>query len=108
MFDRARLVHDPYRLQGPQLDVEDFKQIDMERMSQEDKIPVLRLYKGDQALAVGFASSLTYFNVYTFTADGRYVAAAAGEVIHLFRVPDMQQVASLSGHDGSVTALAVV
>ena len=46
--------------------------------------------------------------MYTFTADGRYVAAAdfLGS-INLFRVPDMQQVASLSGHEGSIYALAV-
>src|SRR5262249_43479142 len=95
-----------YRLQGLQLDIEDFKQMDMERMRRENKLPALRLYKDDQT--VGFAtSSLTLFTVYTFTADGRYVAAAAGEVIHLFRVPDMQPVASFSGHEGSVFALAV-
>ena len=105
-FDRARLVHGPYRVQGPQLDVEDVKQIDPERMTQEGKSPVLRLYKDDQI--IGSAMSLTGFNVYTFTADGRYVAAADFQgVIHVFRVPDMQQVASLSGHDGSVFALAV-
>jgi len=104
-FDRAWLVHGPYRIQGPQLDVEDLKQLDSERMRQEDKRPVLSLYKGDQT--VGVASSLTLFLAYTFTADGRYVAAAADRVIHLFRVPDMQQVASLSGHDGAIIALAV-
>ena len=47
-FDHARLVHGPYRIQGPQLDVEDMKQIDTERMRQADKSPVLRLYKDDQ------------------------------------------------------------
>ena len=46
--------------------------------------------------------------MYTFTADGRYVAAADFPgAIHVFRVPDMQQVASLSGHDGPIFALAV-
>ena len=105
-FDRARLVHGPYRIQGPQFDIEDMKQVDAERMSQEDKRPVLRLYKDDQIISS--AMSLTGFKAYTFTADGRYVAAAdfAG-VINVFRVPDMQQVAALSGHNGSIDALAV-
>jgi WD40 repeat protein len=106
-FDQARLVHGPYRIQGPQLDVEDVKQIDPERMHQAGKSPALRLYKDDQV--IGSAMSLTgLFNVYTFTADGRYVAAAdATGAIHLFRVPDMQQVASLPGHEGAIYALAV-
>ena len=106
MFDRARLVHGPYRVQGPQLDVEDVKQIDPEQWHQAGKSPALRLYKDDQI--IGSAMSLTgSFNVYTFTADGRYVAAADfTRAIHLFRVPDMQQVASLPGHEGSIYALA--
>lgn len=105
-FDRARLVHGPYRVQGPQLDIKDVMQIDLERMSQEGKDPDLRLYKDDQK--IGSTMSLTGFTRYTFTADGRYVAAADFPgVIHVFRVPDMQQVASFSGHDGPVLALAV-
>ena len=106
-FDRARLVHGPYRIQGPQVDVEDVKQIDPERMRQAGKSPALRLYKDDQV--VGSAMSFTgRSRAYTFTADGRYVAAADFRgIIHLFRVPDMQQVAALSGHDGSISALAV-
>ena len=73
--------------------------MDAERMSQEGKAPILRLYKDDQT--VGFATSLTtLFTVYTFTADGRYVAAADAQGgIYLFRVPDMQQVAALLGHE---------
>jgi WD40 repeat protein/flagellar motor protein MotB len=105
-FDHARLVYGPYRIQGPQFDLKDAKQIDAKRMSQEDKMPVLRLYKDNQV--VGSTMSLTGFKAYTFTADGRYVAAAdfAG-VINVFRVPDMQQVATLSGHNGSIDAVAV-
>jgi hypothetical protein len=106
MFDHARLVHGLYRIQGPQLDIEDVKQIDPERMHQAGKSPALRLYKDDQG--IGSAMSMTgLFTVYTFTADGRYVAAAdTTGAIHVFRVPDMQQVASLSGHEGSIYALA--
>ena len=37
IFDRARLVHGPYRVQGPQFDVEDVKKIDLERIRQEGK-----------------------------------------------------------------------
>ena len=103
-FDRARLVHGPYRIQGPQLDLEDVK--DVERMRQEDKLPILRLYKDDQV--IGSTMSFTGFKAYTFTADGRYVAAAdfAG-VIHVFRVPDMQQVAYFPATMAPIDALAV-
>ena len=74
-FDRARLVHGPYRVQGSQLDVEDLKQINTERMRQAGKDLRLRLYKDDHV--IGSAMSLTGgFRSYTFTADGRYVAAA--------------------------------
>jgi WD40 repeat protein len=105
-FDHARLVHGPYRRQVPQVDVEDLKQIDYERMSQAGKSPFLRLYKDEQV--IGSTVSFTVFRAYTFTTDGRYVAAADIQgIIHLFRVPDMQQVAALSGHNGAISALAV-
>ena len=73
-FDRARFVHGPYRIQGPQLDVEDVKQVDPERMAQAGKSPLLRLYKDDQV--IGSAMIPSAVTGYTFTADGRYVAAA--------------------------------
>jgi hypothetical protein len=75
-------------------------------MSQAGKIPILRLYKDNQV--IGFAMSLSPFRDYTFTTDGQYVAAVDfTEVIHVFRVPDMQQVASFSGSAGPSGALAV-
>jgi len=99
MFDHARLVHGPYRIQVPQVDVEDVKQI-------EGKSPFLRLYKDDQEISSTVIG--TGVRVYTFTPDGQYVAAADFRgIIRLFRVPDMQQVAALSGHNGAISALAV-
>jgi WD40 repeat protein len=100
MFDHARLVYGSYRIQVPQIDVGDVKETDSEQMIRAGKSPVLRLYKDDQE--IGSTVSLGLFRVYTFTADGRYVAVADGKVIHLFQVPDMQQVASLSGHEGTM------
>jgi hypothetical protein len=107
-FDHARLVHGPYRIQGPQLDIEDAKQMDPERMRQAGKIPGLRLYQDDQEIGSTMNLGGAFFLVYTFTADGRYVAAADSRgTIYVFRVPDLQQVAALSGHDGHILALAV-